>query len=129
VSVPVSVSAERVARESAAWIWVPESAERVETEEYLLVRFPEWFDVDVELLRFEPRRAAAEVVDEVLHAARGLGVPEVSCWVKLGADPALHDLFRERGGVPDELLDVLALDLTAGAPDLGEWDPTSTSGG
>ena len=119
----MTLSAEVVAAASKAWVWVPESAATVETPEYLLVRFPAWFDVGVELLRFDPQRPVAEVVDEVLERARDLDVTEVSCWVKLGADPTLSGLLVERGGVLDETLDVLAVDLAPGLPDLGTWDP------
>jgi GNAT superfamily N-acetyltransferase len=117
------IPAETVAAASKAWVWVPETATTVETPEYLLVRFPAWFDVDLELLRFDPQRPGSEVLDEVLERAREFDVTEVSCWVKLGADPAQHGLFQERGGELDETLDVLAVELATGLPDLGSWDP------
>ena len=94
----------------------------METDEYLLLRMPEWFGTGLELMRFDPQRPAGEVVDEVLGRARELGLPEVSCWVKLHNDPALDEVFRERGGVLDETLAVLALDLADGPPDLGPVD-------
>ena len=119
----MSLSAETVASASRSWVWVPPNAVTIETTEYLLVRFPEWYDVDVELLRFDPERPVAEVVDEVLERARDLDVTEVSCWVKLGADPTLAGLLLERGGTLDETLDVLAVDLAPGPPALGAWDP------
>lgn len=119
----MTVSAQRVAAECQAWVWVPEVARTVDTPEYLLARFPDWFEMPAELLRFEPVRPAGEVLDEVLAHARELDAAEVDCWVKLGYDEALDALFCERGGVPDEVLDVLALDLAEGPPDLGALDP------
>ena len=113
---------EAVAAASREWVWVPETAITVETPEYLLARMPAWFDIALELMRLDPVRPAEQVVDEVLDRARGLGGPEVNCWVKLHNDPSLHDVFRSRGGVLDETLAVLALDLTDELPDLGPWD-------
>jgi hypothetical protein len=36
---------ERVARECAAWVFVPEGSVTVESPEYLLVRMPAWFEI------------------------------------------------------------------------------------
>ncbi len=78
--------AARVAAASAAWVWIPEQARTIETDDFLLVRYPDWFHHQVELARISPA----------------------------------GDVYASRGGVVDETLDVLALDLAAGAPDLGE---------
>ena len=118
----MTIPADTVAAACRAWIWVPPSATKVETDEYLLLRMPEWFGTGLELMRFDPQRPADEVLDEVLGRARELGLPEVSCWVKLHNDPGLDEVFRERGGVLDETLAVLALDLADGPPDLGPVD-------
>ena len=118
----MTIPADTVAAACRAWVWVPPSATKVETDEYLLLRMPEWFGTGLELMRFDPQRPAGEVVDEVLGRARELGLPEVSCWVKLHNDPELDEVFRERGGVLDETLAVLALDLADGPPDLGPFD-------
>jgi ribosomal protein S18 acetylase RimI-like enzyme len=115
----MTVPADVVAAESRAWIWVPPNSTKVETDEYLLVRMPGWFSIPLELLRFEPQRPADEVVDEMLEKARVFGQPFVNCWVKLHNDPSLDAVFRARGGELDETLDVLALDLTDGLPDVG----------
>ena len=112
--------ADRVAAASRAWVWVPETALRVETDDYLLVRFPDYFEHPLVLLDFHPRRDPARAVDEVLARARELEQPELLWWVKLGAPAGTDDLVRERGGVADEVLDVLALDLAPGPPPLGE---------
>ena len=114
----MTVPADTVAAASRAWVWVPPNATKVETDEYLLLRMPEWFGIGLELMRLDPERPAGDVVDEVLERAREFGLPEVNCWVKLHNDPSLHEVFQERGGVLDETLDVFALDLTPGAPDL-----------
>lgn len=115
----MAIAAEVVAAACKAWVWVPENATTVETDEYLLVRMPQWFAIPLELLRFDPQRPAAVVVDEMLEEARELGQPFVNCWVKLHNDASLDSVFVQRGGVADETLDVLALDLSEPLPDLG----------
>ncbi len=122
----MSIAAETVAAASRAWVWVPPNATKVETEEYLLLRMPAWFGIGLELMRLDPVRPAGEVADEVLDRARGFGLSEVNCWVKLHNDPSLDEVFLERGGVLDETLAVLALDLTGGVPDLGPLDGLGT---
>jgi GNAT superfamily N-acetyltransferase len=110
---------ERVAAASG-FVWVPETATRVETGEFLMVRFPDYFDHHLVLARFRPEREPDEVADEVLARAREFDEPELVWWVKLGAAAGADELVRARGGVLDETLDVLALDLAPGLPDLGE---------
>ena len=122
----MKIPADTVAAASRAWVWVPPNATTVETDEYLLLRMPEWFGIGLELMRFDPQRPAEEVADEALVRAREFGLPEVNCWVKLHNDPSLDDVFRARGGVLDETLAVLALDLTDGVPDLGPLDGLET---
>jgi GNAT superfamily N-acetyltransferase len=122
VSLPEGV----VAAASRAWVWVPPTATKVETDEYLLLRMPDWFGIGLELMRLDPQRPAGEVVDEVLGRAREFGLPEVNCWVRLHNDSGLDEVFRERGGVLDETLAVLALDLAPGVPDLGRPDGVET---
>jgi hypothetical protein len=116
------IPADTVAAASRAWIWVPPNARTVETEEYLLLRMPEWFGVGLELMRVDPVRPVGDVVDEVLVRAREFGLPEVNCWVKLHNDSSLEDAFLERSGVLDETLDVFALDLGTGAPEVAVPD-------
>jgi GNAT superfamily N-acetyltransferase len=110
---------ERVARASREWVWVPETAVRAETHDYLLVRFPDYFEHRLVLLDFRPGGDPGPVVDEVLARAREFEQPELVWWVKLGSPEGMDELVRSRGGVLDETLDVLALDLAPGAPDLG----------
>ena len=116
--------AERVASASRAWVWVPETAIRAETRDYLLVRFPDYFEHPLVLLDFRPSHDPAEVIEEVLARAREFEEPELVWWVKLGAPDGLDALVQARGGMLDETLDVLALDLADGVPDLGAPGPT-----
>ncbi|WP_193608438.1 GNAT family N-acetyltransferase [Nocardioides lijunqiniae] len=116
------MSPEQVAAAADAWVWVHEAATPVETEEYLLVRSPDWFEHPASLVRFEPVREPAVVLDEVQRTARDLGPDRVVVWVRASTPPALEELVRERGGVADEELDVLALDLRPGPPEIAPPD-------
>ncbi|MEP9381095.1 GNAT family N-acetyltransferase [Nocardioides sp. KR10-350] len=101
------------------WLWIPDFAQTVETEEYLLVRFPDYFIHPLELARLRPRgRATGQVLDEALARARELGPPSLNAWVRLDAPAGLDEALRARGGEPEETLDAFALDLSAGVPDL-----------
>ena len=117
----MSLSAEKVVEASNAWSWIPDNATTEATEEYLLVRFPDYFDHPLELLRFSPAEASGaspEAVDTVLDRARRFGLPELHWWVRLDGPPEVADLLVARGATVHETLDVLALDLSRGAPDL-----------
>jgi GNAT superfamily N-acetyltransferase len=105
-------------------VWVPETAIRAEAREYLLVRFPDYFEYRLVLLDFRPAREPEIVVEEVLARAREFEEPELLWWVKLGSPDGMDDLVRARGGALEETLDVLALDLAPGSPDLGAHDVT-----
>lgn len=111
------LSRERVRAASAAWVFLPPSAPRVETEELLLVRYPDWFERPVQLVRFAPERPVDAVLAEVVEHARRYVDPatpataQVACWVRLGAPDAVEAAYVRAGGVLDETVDVLALDL------------------
>ena len=53
----MSLSADKVVAASNAWTWIPDNAMTEATQEYLLVRFPDYFDHPLELLQVHPRGA------------------------------------------------------------------------
>lgn len=108
---------EEVHAASRAWNWYPDNAATVETEEYLLVRFPDWADRVLQVVRFQPRRPVAEVLAEVLAHASGTGLSELAFWVKLGSPESLEPMLAHLGGRLEETVDVLARDLRSGAPE------------
>jgi hypothetical protein len=114
----MSLSAEKVVAASNAWSWIPDNAATEAAEEYLLVRFPDYFEHPLELLRFSPAEASPEAVGTVLDRARRFGLPELRWWVRLDSPPGVADLLVARGATVDETLDVLAVDLSRGAPEL-----------
>ena len=114
----MSLSAEQVVAASNAWSWVPDNAITESTEHYMLVRFPDYFDHPLEVLRFNPAQASPEMVEMVLDRARRYGLPDLYWWVRLDSPPAVTELLLARGAAVDETLDVLAVDLSGGAPEL-----------
>jgi hypothetical protein len=124
----MSLSADKVVAASNAWAWIPDNATTEATQEYLLVRFPDYFEHPLELLRFTPAEepeapeasgaALAAAVETVLDRARRFGLPDLYWWVKLDSPPEVADLLVARGATVDETLDVLAADLRQGAPEL-----------
>lgn len=118
----MTLTAEQVVAACRAWTWIPDDARTEETEEYLLVRFPDYADTLLVVMRFQPTGDAAASLDRLLARAAETGLPEVTVWVKLGAPEGLDDVLVARGGTRVETTDVLACDLTDGVPELGASD-------
>ena len=114
----MSLDPDRVAAASAAWVWFPDDATAVSAEDHLLVRWPAYFDAPPTLLRTDPDAHPDEVLDEVTDRVRAWGAATVECWVKLDAPPGLEEALAARGAEAGEVVDVFALDLAAGVPDL-----------
>jgi GNAT superfamily N-acetyltransferase len=100
------------------WLWVPEDGQRHDSPDGVLVRWPSWFEHPASLMRFHPRGDPAAALKGFLDRARDLGADRLQVWVTLGADDGLDDVVRAAGGVHEETLAVLALDLTEPRPDL-----------
>jgi GNAT superfamily N-acetyltransferase len=118
--VAMSLTEAAVARARAAWVWVPDDAVVVESDEYTILRLPDWFDYPLSVLSIEPSGPdrLGPAVDAVLGRARSFGPLELQWQVKL-ADPAGLDAeLTARGAKVDVTLDVLASDLSRGAPPL-----------
>jgi hypothetical protein len=114
------VSPEHVLAEAAAWLWVPPEARTVDTDEFLLIAYPDHFSEPTVATRWNSERPADELIDDVLDAAHGLGRAAVS-FFEIGdatRPPDLEPRLRARGAELTETLAVLALDLTCGVPDL-----------
>ncbi|MDN5746902.1 MAG: hypothetical protein L0H31_17570, partial [Nocardioidaceae bacterium] len=112
----MSLTPQRVQAASAD-VFVPASAPRVETEEYLLIRYPDWFERPVQLVRFAPQRPVQEVLAEVIDRARAYCDPalpatnHLDCWLRLDATAQVEAAYRAAGGVLDETVDVLAMSV------------------
>ncbi|QTX04294.1 GNAT family N-acetyltransferase [Agromyces archimandritae] len=113
------VNPEAVARAGDRWIWIPDGAELVESDELLFVRYP-WYRTPWQLQRMTTTRPVETVLDEGLARLREADpdATAVTAWVKLGAPEGLDEALLARGAAYDETVDVLGLDLREGLPDL-----------
>lgn len=114
----MSLSPESVVAASAVWSWVPDNATTTETDKYLLVRYSDYFEYPLELIRFHPAGPVEAAVAAALDQARQFGFPELYWMVKLDSPPGVVELLAARGATVAETVDVLALDLSTGAPEL-----------
>ncbi|MGW4647862.1 GNAT family N-acetyltransferase [Kitasatospora sp. NPDC004289] len=109
-----------VAAASAAWVWRPENAEVIGTDEYRMVRLPDYYDFDLSVVSFTPYGPLGEAVDRVVGRARECGVPVLDWQVLIGHPAGLAEELAARGGRVKLDLEVLAADLGQGAPQLRE---------
>jgi len=111
--------AEAVLAASNAWAWLPEGAPHVRTDEYLVVAHPEYFLTPTAARVFGSDRGAAELADELAGIARGWGRDRL--WWRLSdvtRPAALEPELMARGARVAVRMDVLALPLAGGVPDL-----------
>jgi hypothetical protein len=114
----MTMTAESVAAASAAWVWLPDNATVVETDEYTIVAMPDYFEYKLSVSAFRPAGPLGEAVGRVLGRARSHGLPEVRWPVRLEDPAGLAAELKARGGRIELVLDVLACDLTGGRPAL-----------
>lgn len=115
-------AADVVAAALGRWVWIPEGATVVETDDWLLLRYPDWAYTPLVLTRFtpvgDPTRALAAALDEARSLAPDLESLQAVCGL---ASPAgTERVLAAADGVLVEDAEVLALDLGDGPPDLGE---------
>jgi GNAT superfamily N-acetyltransferase len=112
----MGLSPSAVAAASAAWVWVPENAAVIETDDSAIMRLPEYYDYQLAVLAFRPAGPLEAAVDRLLDRARAFGLPELR-WQVGAADPeGLAGQLAARGASVVLTLDVLASDLTGGPP-------------
>lgn len=111
---------EDVAAASAAWLWFPDDATVYSTEELLLVGWPPAFGTPPTVLHL-----AADDEDDVDRLlvdadarARSWGYDALDVRVPLGAPEPLRETLEDLDGTVVETVDVHALDLAPGTPDL-----------
>lgn len=116
------IPAELVAAEAAAWVWYPPDAEILETDELLLVRWPDHFGQPPMLVRIDPAADPVDILETATEQTRAWGADRVTVPVMLAAPTGLEELVVARGATPYETLDVLAADLTGRGPVLDPPD-------
>ena len=105
---------------ASAWVWVPEEARRVDSDDYLLVDFPPGYDDEcpTQVQWVRSKRPADELLDEVAGHTREWGRSRVGWWVRLDTRPVdLEEVLRRHGARLHETVAVLARDLTSGLPE------------
>lgn len=113
-------TAEAIMAAAAAWVWVPEDADQVRTEEYQLVRYPEhYLTSPVSVVWSRSGRPVDELLEEVGRQVRGWGHDEVEWTVSAATRPqSTEDELVRRGAKLAETTQVLAFDLGPGLPEL-----------
>lgn len=120
---------DEVAAASAAWLWFPDDATTYSTEELLLVRWPDYFGVPPTLMHLAVDGAdgsdgsdVEDDVDRLLAEAAGRvqawGLGELVVRVGVDAPGVLVETLEDLDAVVVETVDVFALDLDGGVPDL-----------
>lgn len=113
----------RVLAAAAEWVWLPDGVEQLETEDYHLVAYPDWFGNPTQVAWCRSTRPADALVDEVTDKVRSWRRNEVSWWVAADTRPgALESELRARGAKVSQTVDVLAFDMSDTLPDPGDTD-------
>ncbi len=115
--------AEAVLAASNKWSWVPDGAPHVRTDEYLVVACPDYFLTPTSARVFGSERDAVVLADEIADIARGFGRDRL--WWRLSEltrPEGLEPELVRRGATVVERMDVLALPIADGVPDLAVPD-------
>ena len=116
-----SWTAQRVLDAAAAMEFVPEGAIEVRTDDYRLVRHPDWAlgpTVGAAQVTWSrTTRPLDEVIDEVAAHVRGWGLPGVAWWTSAVSRPAgTEEALRARGAGLIDAMQVLARELGGDLP-------------
>ncbi|WP_340539395.1 GNAT family N-acetyltransferase [Nocardioides sp. GXZ039] len=109
---------ERVAAASAAWLWYPDDADAVRSDDALLVGWPDYFRAPPSVLWVSADADADAVLAWARERCAAWGARTLLAWVPLAAPDGWERALTEHGGTAHETVDVFALDLTAPATDL-----------
>jgi GNAT superfamily N-acetyltransferase len=114
---------QRVLDAATAMEWRPDGAIEVATDDYRLIRYPDW-SLDptfpaAQITRSRSARPAGDLIDEVLAHVRGWGLLGVAWWVSAAsAPPDTEEQLRARGGKRIDTVQLLACELAPGLPRL-----------
>jgi GNAT superfamily N-acetyltransferase len=113
----------RVLDAVTAMEWRPDGALEVLTDDYRLIRYPDWaldptFPA-AQVTRSRTGRSDDEVIDEVIARVRGWGLLGVAWWVSAATrPPGTEQTLRARGGKQIDGVRILARELGGGLPEL-----------
>ena len=115
----------RVLDAAIAMEWCPDGAIEVLTDDYRLIRYPDWAldpafpAAQVTRSRSGRTRPADEVIDEVAARVRQWGMPGVAWWVSSATRPPdTEKTLCARGGKQIDAVQILARELNGDLPDL-----------
>ncbi len=107
----------RVLDAASAMEWCPDGAIEVLTDDYRLIRYPNWaldpaFPAAAQVTRSRSARTAAEVIGEVAERVRGWNRPGVAWWVSSATlPPDTEAELRAAGGTQIDAVQILAREL------------------
>ena len=113
----------RVLDAVAAMEWSPDGATEILTDDYRLVRYPDWaldpaFPA-AQVTRSRTGRGVAEIIDEVAARVRRWHLPGVAWWVSSETvPPDTEATLRARGGQRIDAVRILARELDGDPADL-----------
>ena len=116
-----SWTAQRVLDAAAAMEFVPEGAIEVRTDDYRLLRHPDWVLGPslgaAQVTWSRTARPLGEVIGEVADRVRGWALPGVAWWVSAVTQPAgTEDALRTRGAGLIDAMQILARELSEDLP-------------
>ena len=127
---------QRVLDAATAMEWQPDGAIEVRTDDYRLIRYPDWaldptFPA-AQVTRSRSDRSVADLLDEILTHVRSWGLLGVAWWVSAASRPEdTEEQLRVRGGKRIDTVQILACGLTepTGLTGLtGLTEPTELTG-
>lgn len=107
-----------VAAAAAAWLWFPDDATTFSTEDLLVVRWPDYFGTPPTVLRMTPDGDVDTLLGEAAERAHLWGSTTLDVRVRLDAPALLEETLQDLDAEVVETVDVFALDLGPGTPDL-----------
>lgn len=122
--------AEAVLDAANAWVWIPDDAPEVRTDDYLVVNFPDYLGGYTSIRVFGSDRGPRDLVDEVTEVTRAWGRDRMRWQVTDVTRPAgLEAELLARGATVEVRLDVLALPLGSDGPRTEAGGSAAAGGG
>jgi hypothetical protein len=118
-----SWTTQRVLAAAAAMEWCPDGAVEVRTDDYRLIRYPDWVVNPTfpaaHVTWSRTTRPLDEVIHEVAVRVRGWALTGVAWWVSpVSQPPDTEDVLRAKGATVTDEAQVLARELTVGGSDI-----------